>query len=129
MTFILKTPTEIMSDLAFRIKSKRLELNLTQEGISSRAGVSLGSLKRFESTGQISLESLLKLAHAVGALADFDALFSTQKNRSKFEQDHYIYKFRLNGKNIPVVNSWHPANQFPDIMNYYCLMNIIKSIM
>ena len=50
-------------------------------------------------------------------------------NRSKFEQDHYIYKCRLNGKEIPVVNFWHPANQFPDIMNYYCLMNIIKSIM
>ena len=50
-------------------------------------------------------------------------------NRSKFEQDHYIYKCRLNGKDIPVVNFWHPANHFPDIMNYYCLMNIIKSIM
>ena len=98
MTFILKTPTEIMSDLAFRIKSKRLELNLTQEGISSRAGVSLGSLKRFESTGQISLESLLKLAHAVGALADFDALFSTQKNRSSLFEPTNKIKKRQRGK-------------------------------
>ena len=98
MTFILKTPTEIMTDLAHRIKSKRLELNLTQEGICSRSGVSLGSLKRFESTGQISLESLLKLAHAVGALADFDTLFLARENRtSLFESINYSKK-RQRGK-------------------------------
>lgn len=98
MTFILKTPTEIMTDLAYRIKSKRLELNLTQEGICSRSGVSLGSLKRFESTGQISLESLLKLAHAVGALSEFDSLFSTQKNRSSLFTSTQNDKKRQRGK-------------------------------
>lgn len=98
MTFILKTPTEIMSDLALRIKSKRLELNLTQEGICSRSGVSLGSLKRFESTGQISLESLLKLAHAVGALSDFDSLFANQKNRSSLFTPTNEIKKRQRGK-------------------------------
>ncbi len=98
MTFILKTPTEIMTDLAYRIKSKRLELNLTQEGICSRSGVSLGSLKRFESTGQISLESLLKLAHAVGALSEFDSLFSTQKNRSSLFTSSSNDKKRQRGK-------------------------------
>ena len=72
MTIILKTPTEVMKDVALRVKSKRLALNLTQEGAALRSGVSLGSLKRFESTGQISLESLLKLAHAVNSLSDFD---------------------------------------------------------
>ncbi|MBQ8251535.1 MAG: helix-turn-helix transcriptional regulator [Alphaproteobacteria bacterium] len=98
MTFILKTPTEIMTDLAFRIKSKRLELNLTQEGICSRSGVSLGSLKRFEATGQISLESLLKLAHAVGALSDFDTLFSSQKNRTSLFSLNTCSKKRQRGK-------------------------------
>jgi transcriptional regulator with XRE-family HTH domain len=41
---------------------KRLDKNPTQEGLAKRSGVSLGSLKRFESSGHISLESLLKLA-------------------------------------------------------------------
>lgn len=98
MTFILKTPTEIMTDLAYRIKAKRLELNLTQEGICSRSGVSLGSLKRFESTGQISLESLLKLAHAVGALSEFDTLFKTTPNRSSLFASALNDKKRQRGK-------------------------------
>lgn len=98
MTFILKTPTEMMNDLAFRIKSKRLELNLTQEGICSRSGVSLGSLKRFEATGQISLESLLKLAHAIGSLSDFDTLFETKQNRNSLFSTTQNLKKRQRGK-------------------------------
>jgi transcriptional regulator with XRE-family HTH domain len=95
---MLKTPVEIMEDLALRIKSKRLELNLTQEGISSRSGVSLGSLKRFESTGQISLESLLKIAHAVNSLSEFETLFTPQKNRTSLFEKTPVQKKRQRGK-------------------------------
>lgn len=98
MTVILKTPIEIMEDLASKVKTKRLELNLTQEGICSRSGVSLGSLKRFESTGQISLESLLKLAHAVNALSEFDTLFQPQKNRNSLFRETKSYKKRQRGQ-------------------------------
>lgn len=98
MSILLKTPIEVMGDLAGRIKSKRLELNLTQEGICSRSGVSLGSLKRFESTGQISLESLLKLAHAVNALSEFDTLFKPVSNRSSLFSVPVENKKRQRGK-------------------------------
>lgn len=85
MTFILKTPTEIMNDLASKAKQKRLAQNLTQEGVCLRSGVSLGSLKRFENTGQISLESLLKLAHSLNCLSDFESVFHLQtKKQSLF---------------------------------------------
>ena len=60
MSIMLKTPSEVMQDLALKVKQKRLSQNLSQIGVADRAGVSLGSLKRFEQTGQISLESLLK---------------------------------------------------------------------
>lgn len=49
-------------------------MNLTQEGLASRAGMSWSSLKRFEYTGLISLESLLKLALILGCLDDFDGV-------------------------------------------------------
>ncbi len=98
MAIILKTPIEIMEDLASKIKNKRLELNLTQEGICSRSGVSLGSLKRFESTGQISLESLLKLAHAMGELSEFDTLLQPKKNRSSLFGEARPIKHRQRGK-------------------------------
>ena len=98
MSIYLKTPIEVMQDLAHRVKSKRLELNLTQEGAALRSGVSLGSLKRFESTGQISLESLLKLAHTVQALSDFETVFQNKNAyQSLFHQKEKI-KERQRGK-------------------------------
>lgn len=64
-----------MQDLAHRLRVARLAQNLSQAGLAKRSGVSLASLKRFETTGQISLESLLRLALVLGALQDFDSLF------------------------------------------------------
>ena len=75
MTITLKTPLEILAELAERARARRLILNLTQEGLANRSSVSLGSIKRFERTGEISLKSLLKLALVLGALNDFDQVF------------------------------------------------------
>lgn len=49
---------------------------MTQEQLSERSDVSLGSLKRFERTGEISLSSLIKIAFALGLEDDFDSLFA-----------------------------------------------------
>jgi transcriptional regulator with XRE-family HTH domain len=65
------TPFFVMEQLKTKFKQKRLFLSLTQEGLSKRSGVSLGSLKRFESSGHISLESLLKLSSVLECLDDF----------------------------------------------------------
>lgn len=70
----LKTPQEIQAELAARFKARRLAMNLTQEGLAARAGVSWGSLKRFERTGLIALDALLRIAHALDCLRDFDRL-------------------------------------------------------
>ena len=52
MSFVLKSPQEIMQDIAARAKAKRLEQKLTQQGLSVRSGVdialALGCLENFE---------------------------------------------------------------------------------
>ena len=58
----IQTPSSMIETIKDSFKQKRLSFNLTQEGLSNKSGVSLGSIKRFETTGQISLESLLKIA-------------------------------------------------------------------
>jgi hypothetical protein len=68
----LKTPKGVLADWAARFKARRLALNLTQEGLSERSGVSWGSLKRFGQTGLIAFDALLRLALVLGCLADFD---------------------------------------------------------
>lgn len=74
--FLLKSPNEISMDIAARMRARRKERKLSQIQLSERADVSLGSLKRFERTGEISLSSLIKLAFALGCENDFDSLFA-----------------------------------------------------
>lgn len=64
----------MMQTLKDRFKERRLSLDLTQEGLANKSGVSLGSLKRFESSGQVSLESLLKLSLVLECLDDFSTI-------------------------------------------------------
>jgi len=73
----IQTPSTIMQKLKKRFKQKRLLFNLTQEGLANRSGVSLGSVKRFESSGEISLKSLLKLAMILECLDDFTNIATT----------------------------------------------------
>jgi transcriptional regulator with XRE-family HTH domain len=62
--------------LADRFKSLRLAAGYKRSSLASKAGVSEASLKRFESTGQVSLKNLLRLAHALDRLQEFTELFT-----------------------------------------------------
>ena len=71
LSFLPPTPQEVMQNLKIKFRQRRKELKYTQKELSERSGVSLGTLKRFENTGQISLESLLKLAFVLECLEEF----------------------------------------------------------
>ena len=75
----LQTPDAVLQILRDNFKAKRLTLKLTQEGLTKRSGVSLGSLKRFEKTAEISLRSLLKLALVLECLDDFTNIANPEK--------------------------------------------------
>ena len=77
-----KTSPEICGELAARVRRRRRELKLTQAQLAERAGMSLGSYKRFERDHKISLESLVKVALALGNEQDFDVLFSRREYAS-----------------------------------------------
>ncbi len=72
----IKTPYELSQEIAKKSKDKRLSLNLSQQTLSVRSGVSYGTLKKFESSGQISLKSLLKIALVLDELENFEHLFA-----------------------------------------------------
>lgn len=86
----MMTITEIQKMIATRARDLRLELNLTQKTLSEKSGVSYGSLKKFEQTGQISLESLLKLALILGCMDDFNALFPQRSVKKVLSLDELI---------------------------------------
>ena len=72
----LKSASEINTDIAKRMAGIRKRRKISQEELAKRSGVSLGSLKRFEQTGDISLISLTKLAMALGLEDELDDLFA-----------------------------------------------------
>ena len=75
MSLIFITPHEMALRIASKVQAKRLSFNLSQKTLSERSGVSFSVLKKFEGTGKISLESLLKLAGSLRDLEEFDNLF------------------------------------------------------
>ncbi|MEV9499994.1 helix-turn-helix domain-containing protein [Aliarcobacter butzleri] len=83
----ISTPKSIMQDLKDKFKQKRLSLNLTQEGLSNKSGVSLGSIKRFESSGEISFESLLKIALVLNCLDDFKNIANEKDEQYESMED------------------------------------------
>ena len=76
------TPREVALQVAARVKARRLELDLTQEGMAAKAGVKFATYRRFEQTGEISLRGLLQVGFALNALSDFDALFAQRQYRT-----------------------------------------------
>ena len=82
LSFLPKNPNDIMGELKTKFKIRRKSLKLSQIELSKKADVSLGSLKRFEQSGQISLESLLKVAFVLECLGDFDRVC---ERKEKFE--------------------------------------------
>jgi transcriptional regulator with XRE-family HTH domain len=83
---INKKPYDFLQDLALRHKALRKQAGFSQSELAKRSGVSLGSLKRFELTGQISLESLLQLADVLNRLNDFEAIFQPIDNLDAIEK-------------------------------------------
>ena len=72
-------PAAIAINIAKQFKTRRLELNLTQGALAKKSGISLGSLKRFESKGEISLKHLLMMAVVLNATEEFYLLFSKKQ--------------------------------------------------
>ena len=75
--FIWETAEELDQKLAQRVRNIRKRRSISQERLASMSGVSYGSIKRFETSGQISLISFTKIAMALGIADDIRNLFTT----------------------------------------------------
>ena len=69
------SPEDLAGKIAGNVRRRRLNLDLTQMALAKKSGVSLGSLKRFENLGEISLKNLLLLAICLDNTQEFVKLF------------------------------------------------------
>ena len=77
--FSIMSFEDIAAELAVRLRNLRLAQNLTLEGLARRSGVALGTLKKFERTGQIALVSFIRLVVTLNDEAALAGLLLEQK--------------------------------------------------
>ena len=80
-----KTWKEINNEIASNVQRLRKRKKISQQELAEKSGVSLGSIKRFEQTGEISLQSLTKIAIALRAEEELESLF-TNANFESIEE-------------------------------------------
>ena len=71
-----ETIDEIILKLSERVKKIRKRRKISQIELSEQSGVSLGTIKRFENTGQISLYSLTRIAVSLNCVDEIRKLFT-----------------------------------------------------
>lgn len=71
---------DVQEKLRVKSRERRLELGFTQEGLAARARVSVATLRKFEYTGKISLDSFIKLSLVLNVIDDLAALFDREPN-------------------------------------------------
>ena len=77
-----KTPTLLGNKISSNVRALRKMHKISMRRLSEMSGVSYGSIKRFEASGEISLTSLLKIALVLDCADDFENLFASSQPRS-----------------------------------------------
>lgn len=78
LNFKLALEGEIRTELCLRLRAQRLQQGLAQSELALRAGLSLSTLKRMESSGDASLETFLRVVQSLGLMGELDPLFIVQ---------------------------------------------------
>ena len=85
----VKTQTirSVTEQLVEREKQRRKKMHLSQRDLANKSGVSYASIRRFENIGEISLNSLLKIANALDCFEDFNSVFKMPTVKSLKDYD------------------------------------------
>lgn len=76
MLKIMYTPNSIALDVAKNFRNARKKMKITIKELSERSGVSYSSIRRFETKGEISFVSLIKIASILNMESQIANLFS-----------------------------------------------------
>ena len=73
---LLQTPYEMAFDVAKRFRKIRKQKKITMKELSKRSGVPYSTVRRFETMGEISFLSLVKMASVIGEDDQITGLFA-----------------------------------------------------
>lgn len=69
-----KTLVTQLADIAARLKQARLDADLTQQALADLSGVSIKTIGNAEDSGQVSLDTFLRLLDGLGRSDELDAV-------------------------------------------------------
>jgi transcriptional regulator with XRE-family HTH domain len=93
LSFLL--PEDFARQIGELARDRRLASNLTRKTLAARSGVPESTIRKFETTGAISLLGLLRLADALECMNDFGALFP---QKPSVTIDEFVAPARLRGR-------------------------------
>ena len=79
---LLHSPAEIARNIGENAKALRLSKNLSRKTLAEKSGVSESTIKRFETTGVVTLEALILMATALDELTGVTRLFKPEHPNS-----------------------------------------------
>lgn len=89
LTHFLYSPGEIALRIAGNAKRLRLRKNLSRRTLAQKSGVPESNIKRFETTGKISLDGLLLIATCLQAEEPLMNLFTSDHSLMLQELKNY----------------------------------------
>jgi len=109
--FSFATADEIAQELAGRLRAARLAQGLQQAELALRAGVSAGTVKTLEKTGQSTVTSLIRVVQALGLTQDLQRAFLLEvRSIAQMEQAQRAQRQRAPRRPKPKDTSAAAAN-------------------
>ena len=90
MSLNLAPSSEILQVLGQRVRAQRLAQGLPQRELAQMAGLSLGALRKLESSGQSSLETLVRAVQALGLVNELEDLIVLKRQSIAQMEDSAI---------------------------------------
>ena len=78
MVFEFASANEVCAELGQRIRAQRLLQGISQLDLAGRAGVSHGTVRNMEATGQASMASFIRIVQSLGMLGELEPLFQVR---------------------------------------------------
>jgi transcriptional regulator with XRE-family HTH domain len=78
----LYSPAEIRTRIARRARDLRIARSMKQGDLARASGVTQSTISRFEATGLIGFDALVKIAISLGAESDLARMFASPQTRS-----------------------------------------------
>ena len=99
-----------MNELNKRFKQYRVSLNVTQDELSQKSGVSVYTIKKFENGSDIRVSTLDKLLYSLGKKNVFDELLPDMTNRPSYRAKMNNNKIKQRAYKTKTSTEWKWGN-------------------